>query len=435
MLEAVIIALLIVFNGLLALSELAVISSRRSRLKMLVEAGRPGSRRALALASNPGRFLSTVQIGITLVGIIAGAYSGATFGEALAESLLSLGLSEPVAEPLGFGLVIAVITYLSLIVGELVPKHMALRNAETIACMVAPAMTRMSQLASPFVSLLDASTKTVFKLMGKTPKTEGTVTEEEIRMLIAEAESAGVLEAGEQRMMVGVLRLGDRPVSGIMTPRTEVEWVDLATSEERQRDILAKATHSLLPVGEGSIDAMIGVVEARTLLGTVLLGQPFEIRPHVKVAPLIPDTMDALDVTAKLRDTDAKMALVHDEYGHFEGLVTPADILEAIAGFTPGEVVAEPKAVRRDDGSWLLSGWMPADEMADTLGLVLPERRDYQTVAGFVLSYLQRIPAVGESCVAQGWQFEVVDLDGRRIDKVLATRAPVTSRPSVLLSR
>lgn len=425
--EFAIIAFLILLNGVFALSELAVVSSRRARLRVLAAAGRKGARRALALSSDPGRFLSTVQIGITLVGILAGAYSGATFGNDLAQWLEHHGVSDAVAEPLGFGLIVACLTYLSLIVGELVPKHLALRNAEEIACAVAPAMTLMSRVGAPLVWFLNISTRLVLRLLGRTAEAEETVTEEEIKSLIAEAESAGVLEADEQRLLVGVMRLGDRSVKGVMTPRTEVSWLDLKASDEETKRVLIETPHSLLPVGEGSADAMVGVVQARDLLASVLQNQPLDIRKRMRPAAIVPDTMDALDVMAQLRAAEVKMALVLDEYGHFEGLVTPADLLEAISGPTSGEDVGETQVVQRDDGSWLISGWMAVDEMADLLGIVLPATRDYQTAAGFLLSHLQRLPKVGETVVALGWEFEVVDLDGRRIDRVIAKRLP--SRP------
>ncbi len=428
MFEFAIIAFLILLNGVFALSELAVVSSRRARLRVLAAAGRKGARRALALSSDPGRFLSTVQIGITLVGILAGAYSGATFGNDLAIWLERRGVSDAVAEPLGFGIIVACLTYLSLIIGELVPKHLALRNAEVIACAVAPAMTLMSRVAAPLVWLLNISTRLVLRILGRTAEAEETVTEEEIKSLIAEAESAGVLEADEQRLLVGVMRLGDRSVKGVMTPRTEVSWLDLKASDEETKRVLIETPHSMLPVGEGSADAMVGVVQARDLLASVLQNQPLDIRKRMRPAAVVPDTMDALDVMAQLRTAEIKMALVHDEYGHFEGLVTPADLLEAISGPVSGEEVGETQVVQRDDGSWLISGWMAVDEMADLLGIVLPATRDYQTAAGFLLSHLQRLPKVGETVVALGWEFEVVDLDGRRIDRVIAKRLPLRPR-------
>ncbi len=428
MFEIAIIAFLILLNGVFALSELAVVSARRARLRVLANSGRKGARRALSLATNPGRFLSTVQIGITLVGILAGAYSGATLGGDLSDWLKDKGFASSVAEPLGFGLIVAIITYLSLIIGELVPKNLALRNAEAIACAVAPTMMMLSRIAAPLVWLLDMSTRAVLRVMGRTAESSEKVTEEEIKSLIAEAESAGVLEADEQRLIVGVLRLGDRSVKGVMTPRTEVNWVDITSSEDDIKKVLVETPHSLLPVGEGSADAMLGVIQARDVLAAMIKNQPFDIKTLMRTAPVIPDTMDALDVMTQLRAADIKMALVHDEYGHFEGLVTPADLLETIAGFTPTDDDQETPAVQREDGSWLISGWMPVDEMADLLGIALPDKRDYQTVAGFVLSHLQHLPKVGETTAALGWEFEVVDLDSRRIDKVLAKRLPPTSR-------
>ncbi len=422
MFEILTVVFLVALNGVFALSELAVVSSRRSKLKAMAKAGYKGARSALALADDPGRFLSTVQIGITLVGVLAGAFSGATLGVALEKYLIESGVSKDVAEVLGLGIVIVAITYLSLIIGELVPKNIALRNAEGIACMVAPMMTYLARLASPLVWLLDSSTKLVLRLTGEAPPT-ASITEEEIKALVGEAESAGVLESGEREMISGVLRLGDRAVLGIMTPRTEVEWLDLNASEAEIRAKLVSTGHSRLPVGEGSADAMIGVLQTRAILAALLSGQPLDVRAHVAEAPIIPETMDALDVLKVLRDAAVPMALIHDEYGKFEGLVTPNDILEAIAGVFQSDLEGrEPYAVEREDGSWLLAGSMPADEMADVLDITLPDDRDYHTVAGFVLALLHHIPATGEVTEALGWRFEVVDLDGRRIDKVLATR-------------
>jgi putative hemolysin len=427
--EIAVVLVLITLNGLFALSELAVVSSRRSRLRSLAQEGRRGANRALALASDPSRFLSTVQIGITAVGLAAGAYSGATLSADLTGILLDQGMPERAAEWLAYVGVFSAITYLSLIVGELVPKNLALRHAESIACAVAPLMTTQSRVAAPAVWLLDISTKAVFWLLRQKQQRQTTVTEEEIKMLIAEAERAGVLETGEHRMISGVLRLGDRPVRGLMTPRTEVDWLDITAGDDTIRQRVIGSTHSRLPVGEGEPDKLIGVVTTRELLAVLLSGKPLDVRACVRKAPFIPDRTDALDALEMLRDAEVPMALIHDEYGHFQGVVTPADILEAIAGvFRSDADTAEPAAVARDDGSWLLAGWMPADEMADQLGITLPARREYQTVAGFVLAYLQRLPTAGEQVEVSGWRFEVVDLDGRRIDKVLASRLPVTRR-------
>jgi putative hemolysin len=427
--EQLIVLALILLNALFALSELAVVSARWPRLKAMAASGRPGAQSALALSANPGRFLSAVQIGITLIGIINGAYSGETFGEYASTYFQGLGLRKGLADPLGFAVVIAVITYLSVIIGELVPKSLALRNAEVIACAVAPVMTAFSKLAHPMVSLLDTSTRFVFRILGLSEERESKVTDEEIKTLIAEAETAGVLESGEGELISGVMRLADRAVVGLMTPRTDVDWIDINAPIAAIKERLISTPHSRLPVGEGSPDKLIGVIQTRALLAGLLAGKPFEIATYVRKAPVIPETSPALDVLSVLRDAEVPMALIHDEYGDFEGLVTPADILEAIAGLFKSDADGEgPHSVERDDGSWLLSGSMPADEMADKIGIELPENRSYETVAGFVLAKLQHLPKTGEHIETGGWRFEVVDLDGRRIDKVLASRSATLRR-------
>ncbi|GBU18165.1 MULTISPECIES: hemolysin family protein [Methylobacterium] len=421
MLELAVAVALIALNGVFALSELAVVSSRRARLTAMAEARKSGALAALALTENPGRFLSTVQIGITLIGILSGAVSGAALGERLAGVFLDLGLGKGVAETLGYGLVIGVITYLSVIIGELVPKHLALRNPEAVACLVAPGMRLISRIALPAVWLLDASTRAVFRLIGQETASASAVTEEEIRTLVAEAETAGVIETGERQMIAGVLRLGDRAVRGVMTPRTDVRWIDLSRDEADIRAALIDSPHARLPVGEGSPDNMVGVVQVRDLVRPLMAGEPLNLPRHIRKVPVLPDTIDALAALAALQEAEVPLALIHDEYGHFDGLVTPADILDAIAGAFRSEE-AEPEAVQRADGSWLIAGWMPADEMADQLGIRLDPSRHYETAAGLVIDRLQRLPETGESCDIAGWRFEVVDLDGRRVDKLLVSR-------------
>ncbi len=387
----------------------------------MAEQGRSGASTALTLMEDSGRFLSTVQIGITLVGILAGAFSGAALGDRLSQILMEQGIPEKAAEPLGFGIVISVITYLSIVIGELVPKQLALRHPEGIACTMAPLMLVLSKVAAPAVWLLNASTRLIFSLLGTSSDDSSTVTEEEIKHLVGEAESAGVIEEQERRMISGVLRLGDRTVRSLMTPRTDVDWIDLDDDVESIRALLMETPHSRLPVSEASPDNIIGVVQSRALLAALLSGQPLDIRTQIQTAPVIPDTLHALDALTVLRDSEVPMALVHDEYGHFEGVVTPADALEAIVGaFRSDGEAPEPDAVRREDGSWLLAGSMPVDEMADILGITLPEPRSYHTVGGLVISELQRLPMTGEFVDVLGWRLEVIDLDERRIDKVLA---------------
>jgi putative hemolysin len=421
--ELGIVIALVLVNGLLALAELAVVSSRRNRLQALVDREVVGSRRALALATDPGRFLSTVQIGITLVGVLSGAFSGATLGLRLAEWFVQLGLPNGIAQTLGVGLVVTIITYFSLVIGELVPKQIALRNPEKIAARVAPAMTVIAKVASPVVWLLDVSGRTVLRAFGYAAQGEHRVTDEEIRTLIAEAETAGVIEPGERAMIAGVMRLGDRPVRAVMTPRREVDMIDLTADEDEIRRTIGESIHSRLPAHEGSPEEMLGVVHAKDLLDAYLRGERPDIRARVRSAPNVPDTADALDVVDLIKGSPVHMALVHDEYGHFEGVVTNTDILGAIVGdFRTNEGPVEPDAVQRDDGSWLIAGSMPVDEMAERLPIVVPPERSYHTAAGFVLSELGYLPLVGENFDSQGWRFEVVDLDGRRIDKILARR-------------
>jgi magnesium and cobalt exporter, CNNM family len=431
--ELAVVVALILLNALLALAELAIVSSRRGRLQALVDREVVGARRALALAADPGRFLSTVQIGITLVGVLSGAFSGATLGTRLAEWLASLGLPPGIAETIGVGLVVAAITYVSLVIGELVPKQIALRDPEKIAVRVAPAMTVVAGIAAPVAWFLDASGRVMLRTLGYRSQPEHRVTDEEIRTLIAEAQTAGVIEPGERAMIAGVMRLGDRPVRAVMTPRRELEMVDLSAGADAVRKAVADSVHPRLPVHDGAPEEILGVILAKDLLDVYLRGEIPDVRDHIRPAPTVPDTADALDVVDLIKSSPVRMALVHDEYGHLEGIVTNADILQAIVGeFRDGDGPAEPDAVQRDDGSWLIAGSMPADEMAERLAIAIPAERPYHTAAGLVLNELGYLPAVGESVDAQGWRFEVVDLDGRRIDKILARRVATGRRRAVV---
>ena len=421
-LELGIVAVLIIINGLLSMSELAIVSSRPARLAGLVEKGVKGSRQALALASDPGKFLSTVQIGITLIGVLSGAFSGATLGLRLTAWLVELGLSEGLAEAIGVGVVVTIITYASLIIGELVPKQIALRDPEAVAVRVAPYMVLLSKISLPLVWLLDHSGKALLWLLGHRGEAEEKVSEEEIRTLVLEAESAGVLEPGEKEMIAGVMRLGDLPVGAVMTPRHDVSMINLTDAPQLIYSALADSAHSRFVVFDGDRDAALGIIQAKDMLDIYLSGQTPDIRKLVRKAPIIPESLDARDVVSILRDSPVHMGLVHDEYGTFQGVVTTADILESIVGsFHTEEGPAECAAVKRGDGSYLISGWMPAVEFAELLKIPLPVSRQYQTIAGFLLQEFGTIPSVGEDVEAYGWRFEIVDLDGRRIDKVLAT--------------
>ncbi|MET0676196.1 MAG: hemolysin family protein, partial [Bradyrhizobium sp.] len=358
-----------------------------------------------------------------------GAFSGATLGQRLTNLLLEAGLSQGVADAIGVGSVVALITYASLIVGELVPKQIALRDPEAVAVRVAPAMVLLAKISLPAVWLLDRSGKGILALLGQRGEAEDKVSEDEIRTLVVEAENAGVLEPGEKEMIAGVMRLGDLPVGAVMTPRREVSIINLADSPEAVRSALTSSNHSRFVVFDQEADAAVGIVSVRDLLECILAGQPLDIGKLVRPAPVIPEFLDARDVVAILRDSSVHMGLVHDEYGGFQGVVTSADILESIVGgFHTEEGPPEAAATKRDDGSYLISGWMPAVEFASLLRFELPPSRQYQTVAGFLLAEFGRIPDVGDHIEADGWRFEIVDLDGRRIDKILAAKvsdAPV----------
>ncbi len=364
-----------------------------------------------------------MQIGITLVGVLSGAFSGATLGQRLAQWLVEFGLSRSVADILGVGIVVTVITYCTLIVGELVPKQVALRDPEAMAVKVAPAMELLAKVSLPLVFVLDVSGKAILALLGQSGDSAEKISEEEIHTLVQEAETAGVLEPGEREMIAGVMRLGDRPVGAVMTPRPEVHVVDLNDAPEKIRQTLADSPHSRLPVSDGDRDNPVGIIQAKDLLAAYMRGETPDIRSLVREAPVIPSSADARDVLAILKNAAVHMGLVYDEYGAFEGVVTTADILESIVGtFGSEQGPAEPAYVRRDDGSYLISGWMPVDECADLLSIPIPANRSYHTVAGFVLLHFAALPLVADSFDYQGWRFEVVDLDGRRIDKILAVK-------------
>lgn len=420
--ELTVVLILICLNGLLAMSELAVVSSRPARLKLRAHHGDRGAKAALTLAEDPGRFLSTVQIGITLVGILAGAYSGATIGARLAAVLPDLGVPQTLADEMGVGLVVIVITYLSLVVGELVPKQIALAAPERVAARVAPAMQLLSRIAAPAVWLLDGSGKLLLRLLGQSDRRETSVSEEEIRIILAEAAGAGVIHRAEKELIGGVMRFSDRRARGLMTPRHEVEIAEADETHDRILARFAGSGHSRLPLRRGGPDDIVGILHSRDLLATT--DADFDAMALMRPAPVVQDTMPALEVIERLRNSPCHMLLVYDGYGHFEGIVTPMDVLGTIAGGFDETERDEPKIVERDDGSMLVAGWMPVDEFAERLGLAMEGERNYETVAGLVLERVGEVPIVGQSITVDGWRIEVVDVDGLRIDKLLVGRPP-----------
>jgi putative hemolysin len=422
--EAALLIALILLNGVFSMSELAIVSARTAQLRIAAERGSGGARVALRLAADPGKFLSTVQIGITLVSIVNGAISGATLGGPVGERLAAAGLPARYADNAGFALAIALTTYLSVVVGELVPKQLALRHAMPIAIAMSRPMAALAVAAKPFVWLLDTSSNLIMQLLGIRHRGGHALTAEELHMLFTEATHSGVIEEQERAIMSGVMRLADRPVRELMTPRTELDWLDVAAGEEEIRATIAQSPHSLLPVAEGSPDRMVGVVKVKDVLARMLAGEPVRLSELMRKPEIVPDQLDAMDALRMLQASGTAMAMVHDEYGHLEGVVTPADLLAAIAGkfVSHQDEGDEPLLVERDDGSLLVAGALPADALAERLGLELSEDREFATAAGYVLSVLKKLPLEGEHFADQGWRFEVVDMDGRKIDKLLVSR-------------
>lgn len=428
-LELTIIFLLILGNGVLAMSEIAVVSARKARLQQLAEAGDKRAQAALELAKDPSRFLSTVQIGITLVGILAGTFGGATLAGELAARMARIpGLAE-YANALGVTLVVLGITFLSLVVGELAPKQIGLSNPERIASLVARPMTLLARLTSPVVSLLGVSTQTVLRMVGVKQATESPISEEEIRIMLDAGAAAGTFERAESDMVDRIFRLGDRTAATLMTPRREVVYLNIDATPDQIRRKLAGSGHSRLPVAEaekdGGLDNVRGVVVAKELLIQALEEQTLAMGQIMHAPLFVPETMPALTVLERFRRSRSKLALVIDEFGGVQGVVTLNDILESIVGDLPDQGESEePLATQRADGSWLIDGTMPVDEFVDRLAIKsLPgeDERLFQTVGGFVVTYLGHFPKTGETFTWPGWQAEILDMDGLRVDKVLVS--------------
>ena len=419
-----IIAGLIVLNGVFAMSELAIVSAKPASLKARAEDGSASAKTALALAAEPGKFLSTVQIGITLIAIITGAYSGASLEGPVGERLALLGVPEDMSGQTAFVSVIAITTYLSVVVGELVPKQLALRAAIPIALVMARPMAFLAKIGAPLVWLLDASSAGIIRLFGIRAKGQSSVTAEELQMIFADATHSGVIEEEQHQILTGVVRLAERPVREMMTPRTELDWVDVSANEAELRQAIEASPHSLLPVADGSPDAILGVVKVREALAHMVAGKKISLKKMMHKAEVVPDQLDAMDALRVLQSADIAMAMVHDEYGHLDGIVTPVDLLTAIAGnfVSDRDEGDTPEIVECEDGTLLIAGALSADALADRLGLDYEDNREFGTTAGYVLSVLKRVPIEGDSFVDQGWRFQVAGMERRRIDKVLVSR-------------
>jgi putative hemolysin len=420
--EVLILLVLIVSNGVLAMAEMAVVSARKARLQLRADDGDAGASVALNLASDPGDFLSTVQIGITLIGVLAGAFGGATIADEIAAGLGSISVLAPYSQALSVGIVVMSITYLSLVIGELAPKRFAIGNAEQIASRLARPMYRLSRILSPLSHFLSLSAEAVLRIFAVGQTSQTPVTEEEIKIMLEEGTESGVFEPLEEEMVEHVFRLSERKVSALLTPRTEVVWIDVQDSKE---EILHKVTtsgHSRFPVAEEELDNVLGIVLAKDLLAQSLAGEPIDLMAIRQPAPYVPETMPALDLLENFKAVHSKIALVLDEYSGIQGLVTTDDVMEAIVGDIPGlGERAKPEVLKRRDGSWLLDGHLPLDEFGELFDIAEVPGTGIDTLGGLVMAQLGRIPSSGDRFEWEGLSFEVLDMDGRRVDKILVT--------------
>lgn len=425
--EIGILVILILINGLFALAEMSIVSSRRERLRMLVDDGNRGAATALRLSQEPTVFLSTVQVGITLIGILAGAFGSASLSDELSQLIAPIPIIGPYSRTVALALVVGVITFFQVVVGELVPKRLALRNPERIAAAVAGPMSVLSKIARPLVRLLALTTRFFLRVLGvRDDISETTVTEEEIKVLVEQGAQAGVFEEAERDMVESIFRFGDRQLRSLMTPRTEIVWLDINDPEEEIRDTVSQSHHSRFPVCDDALDRVLGIVQAKDMLSNSWTDQPFDLKSIMRPPLFLPETMSALRALERFKQTGIQEALLVDEFGGIEGLVTLIDMMEAIVGDIPtAEEIAEPPVVKREDGSWLVDGSIDIDDLKELLEVgELPDEGDYQTLGGFIVLLIGRLPRAGDRVDWGEHRFEVVDMDGYRIDKVLLSKLP-----------
>jgi putative hemolysin len=428
LIEILIVVLLILINSVLAMAEMAVISARKTRLQAKAEDGDKGAVAALKLAENPSRFLSTVQVGITLIGILSGAFSGATIAEEIAAAVQKTPVLAPYGEVVGVGTVVLVITFLSLVVGELVPKRLALNNAEKTAAALSPLMQMLAKIAAPVVAVLSASTNATLRLLGARKSAEPEVTEEDLKSMLDQGTEEGVFEESEQDMVERIFRLSDQNVSALITPRTEMITLDFGATQDEIHTKITSHPFSRFPVIHDNPDHVLGIVQARDLLLQRVEGGPYDLQKALQQPLFIPESTAALDVLTRFKTTGAEMAVIIDEYGGVMGLVSMNDLLEAIVGdVLAADGTQESEAIQREDGSWLFDGMILVGELKEHLDLdELPDEEDgaYETLSGLVMAQLGRIPTSGDAFEWDGLRFEVVDMDNRRVDKVLVTAIP-----------
>ncbi len=431
--EILVLLLLLLLNGLFVMSEMAVVSSRKARLQQLVNEGNQQAARALRLANNPTTFLSTVQIGITLIGVLLGAVGGSALAAPLADVLRNVPLTERSAHGIAFGLIVVVITALTLLIGELVPKRIALHEPERIAAAISGPMAVVSKIFTPLVWLFTRGTELILHLIGIRPTNEPPVTEEEIHLLIDQGTEAGVIEESEQDMVEGVFSLSDSRVYSLMTPRTEIVWLDIKDSAEEIRRKIVESPYSRFPVCQNSLDTVLGIVKARDLLAPPgLSSEGFRLKDKLRPAFYVPETMYASRALEVFKEKHAELMLVIDEFGSLQGLLTLDDIIEEIVG----DIEVGPQATQRQDGSWLLDGLLPVDDFKEIFKVeTLPHESEYESLSGFVMLSLGRVPQAADHFEWGGLRFEVMDMDGRRVDKVLVTTLPPRSPTQPIKAR
>jgi putative hemolysin len=421
-LQLTIVLLLILLNGFFAMAEIALVSARTARLKALAETGNLGAPAALELKSDPSRLLATVQIGITVIAVLSGTFGQATLGERLQLLLQDhSGFVGRYAHAISMAIVVIAISYLSLIIGELAPKRIALGHPERIAAALARLMRAMARAGTPIEWFLSASTDLVLRLLPLRSDGSAPVTDEEISFMLREGAATGHIPQAETEIVEMALRLGDRRANTVMTPRTRIEWLDLDDAEEENRNKICNSRYSRFPVVQGGSQQVIGIVEAKELLGRCLAGMPLDLRAATRLPLYLPNTVSVLRVLDVFKSSAEPMALIVDEYGDLEGLVTPSDILEALVGDIPGTGNADQRVVRREDGTWLIDGMVGLDELKQVLGLshLTGEDADFHTLGGYMMARLNRVPMIADRITADGYQFEVVDMDGRRVDRVM----------------
>jgi putative hemolysin len=420
--EIALILILILINAVLSMSEAALVASRKARLQQQASEGNKSSALALKLIEDPNIFLSAIQIGITLIGVLNGAVGGATISEWLAVALQDIPYLGEFSEEVALGLVVVVITILTIWLGELVPKRLGLTSPEKIAQTVAGPTLFLSKVFSPLIKLMSGATNFVLRVIGVNPSSEPPVTEEEIHLLISQGKQAGVFQEAEQEMVEGVFSLGDSRVYSLMTPRTEVVWLDISDTIEEIRAKIADCPYSRFPVRQDSLETILGIVKSRDLLIASLSGKEFDLKSLLKPAFFIPETMFASRALELFKEKNTELLLVVDEFGGLQGLLTINDILEEIVGAMEFE---EPQATQRQDGSWLLDGMLEVDEFKELFNFkVLPHEDEYETLSGFTMSQLGRVPQPADNFEWNGYRFEVMDMDGRRVDKLLVTTLP-----------